>query len=41
MLVVRVEAEDPSKWLLWMTSNHHILSSLSILGLDFGHVCSI
>ena len=28
------------KWLLWMTSNRHIFSSLSILRLIFGHVSS-
>ena len=30
-----------TKWLLWMTSNHHILGFLSMLGLVFGHVCSV
>ena len=29
-----------TKWLLWVTSNLHILESLSILGLVFGHVSS-
>ena len=30
-----------TKWLLWTTSNHHILGSLTSLGLVFSHVCSI
>ena len=30
-----------TKWLLWTPSNHHILGSLTSLGLNFGHVCSI
>ena len=33
--------QNSSKWLLGMTSNRHILSSLSILGLVLGHVPSI
>ena len=33
--------ETCTKWLLWTTSNHHILGSLTSLGLNFGHVCSI
>ena len=30
-----------TKWLLWKTSNHLILVSLTSLGLNFGQVCSI
>ena len=30
-----------TKWLLWTTSNHHVLGSLISLGLNFSHVCSI
>ena len=30
-----------TEWLLWMTSNRHILGSLSILGFDFCHAGSI
>ena len=33
--------QNGPKWLLWTTSNHHILGSLTSLGLKFCHVSSI
>ena len=30
-----------TKWLLWTTSNHHILGSPTSLGLNFDLVCSV
>ena len=37
----KLRGERTAKWLPWTTSNHHILGSLTSLGLNFCHGCSI
>ena len=38
---IKGEKQNGPKWLLWTTSNHQILGSLTSLGLRFRHVSYI